>query len=362
MTAPRDARPIGIAPFDYDEDNPASRMRGFEVAQALQRLGMDARIARPEQVADYSVLILGRYARYEYGRWWQVLHEARRHGTRVVFDIADNVYSWRGLSRQAVRGLSFDRRLPRYAKFWLEERRMLRFLRGVDCVTVSSTPLRVLTEAHNPRCVVIPDIVGDECFARLKRHRDTRPVRVLWTGFRDNLPHLEVVFEALQRLAPAGGFELCVVTSEQRTSSYRGSTSNREIVGSLPFATRFLPWERERAFEDALTADIAVVPVQSGAAKSSNKAVLFMAMGIPVVASVSYEYLRLIENGRTGFVCDTVAEWTETLRRLLSSAALRDEMGQAARRAVRAEHRAVAVARRWQRLLESVQAAGPAGG
>jgi len=352
----RASRSIGIIPFDMDEDNPASRMRGFAVARALTKLGVEVSVIGPEQVEECSLVIIGCYARFSYGRWRAVLARARRAGTRVIFDLADNVYAWRGLSCQSVRCRPLLQRLPRNVKCYWEERTMLSVLRGVDHVTVSNTPLHDLTLPHNPACTVIPDIVGDEHFDLIKQHREARPVRILWTGYRDNLPHLEVVFAALQRLAPEGGFELCVVTSEMRTHPYRGSMSNREIVARLPFPTHFLVWTRERARQDILTADIGIAPLQPGAVKSANKAVLFMAMGIPVVASPGYEYQRLIEHGRNGLICATPQEWADALDRLIRSPSLRGDIGAAGRRAVRTEHTSSAVAQQWRTVIAKVLA------
>jgi glycosyltransferase involved in cell wall biosynthesis len=350
------ARPIGIIPFDMDEDNPASRMRGFAVAQALAKIGLDIAVINPEQVEECSLVIIGRYARFSYGQWATVVARARRSDTRIIFDLADNVYAWRGLSCTSVRQRRLLTRVPRYVKFHREERAMLRVLREVDHVTVSSGPLRDLTLPHNLACTVIPDIIGDEHFELLKQHRVVDPVRIVWTGYRDNLPHLEVVFAALQQLAPRGGFALRVVTAEKRTHPYRGSLSNREIVSQLPFPTEFVVWTREHAGEDICAADIGVAPLQPHAVKSANKAVLLMAMGLPVVASPGREYQRLIEHGRTGLLCATPEEWTDALDRLLGSPSLRSQMGAAGRRAVRMAHTSVAVAQQWRTVIERVLA------
>jgi len=351
---PSAERIVGVVPFSRDEDNPASRMRGFEVARALSRLGVRAAIVEPEQVSDCSVLILGRYARYTYRRWRALLREAHRAGTKVVFDLADNIFAWRRLSCQAVRHLPAWHRLPRCLRFWWEQRVMLDVVRDADHVTTSSRPLMDLVSRHNPRCSVIPDIVGDRYFEFCKEHGPRETVRVLWTGYRDNLPHAEVLFEALKRIGGQHRFELCVVTSETRTSPYRGTESNREIVAGLPFQTCFIPWDRDRACEDLFTADIGVAPLQPDSIKSSNKIVVFMAMGIPVVASPNYEYQQLVENGRTGFICSSPEEWAEALDRLIGSPKLRAEMGAAGRRAIWSTHRSVAIGQQWKALIASL--------
>lgn len=349
---------VGVVPFDRDEDNPASRMRGFEVARALRRLGVNADVIEPEQVGECAVLVLGRYARHSYGHWRQLLREARRSGTRVILDLADNVFAWRKLSCRAIQHFPCWRRLPRCAKLWLEERTMLSVIREADHVTASSRQLMELASRHTPRCSVIPDIVGDNHFDFRKEHHDGEPVRILWTGYRDNLPHAEVLFQVLEKLSVSRAFELCVVTAEERTSPFRGTRSNREIVAALPFPTCFIPWERSRATQDLFSADIGVAPLQPGAIKSANKIVVFMAMGIPVVASPSYEYEQLIEQGKTGFICHTPAEWAEALAALIESPTLRAEMGAAGRKAVCVVHRSTAIAQQWGAVISAVLRSG----
>ena len=60
--------------------------------------------------------------------------------------------------------------------------------------------------------------------------------------------------------------------------------------------------------------------------------------GVPSVVSRTATYAEVIEEGRTGFMCDTVAQWVATLDRLVRDATLRSAVGLAAQAVVRRDY------------------------
>jgi glycosyltransferase involved in cell wall biosynthesis len=65
-------------------------------------------------------------------------------------------------------------------------------------------------------------------------------------------------------------------------------------------------------------------------AKSSVKATVAMALGLPVLCSPLQAYKEIIQNGENGFICDTKEEWKEALIKLKDSS-LRKKIGEAGR-------------------------------
>ena len=76
--------------------------------------------------------------------------------------------------------------------------------------------------------------------------------------------------------------------------------------------------------------------------------------GIPSVVSRTSTYEEVIEDGQTGFMCDTVADWTGALDRLVRDASLRRRVGSAAQEAVRQGYSVAAMARNMGSILEAV--------
>ena len=68
--------------------------------------------------------------------------------------------------------------------------------------------------------------------------------------------------------------------------------------------------------------------------KSGLKALQYMAVGLPVVATAIGANYRIIENGETGFLVKTKEEWIEQLLLLMNDPVLRKNIGQTARKNV----------------------------
>ena len=61
--------------------------------------------------------------------------------------------------------------------------------------------------------------------------------------------------------------------------------------------------------------------------------------GVPSVVSRTATYAEVIDDGQTGFLCDTVADWVATLDHLVRDPALRSTVGLAAQAVVRRDYR-----------------------
>ena len=72
--------------------------------------------------------------------------------------------------------------------------------------------------------------------------------------------------------------------------------------------------------------------------KSGLKALQYMAVGLPVVATAIGANYRIIENGRSGFLVKTKEEWIAALLTLMNDPQLRKNIGIAARENVEASY------------------------
>ena len=83
--------------------------------------------------------------------------------------------------------------------------------------------------------------------------------------------------------------------------------------------------------------------------------------GVPSVVSRTATYAEVIEDGRTGFLCDTVADWVATLDRLVRDPALRSTVGRAAQATVRRDYRTGVLGDNLRSIMAAVSPApGPA--
>lgn len=165
-----------------------------------------------------------------------------------------------------------------------------------------------------------------------------------WVGHSDNLGYLEGLAEPLRELARRhAGLRIIVVadrppclpgvdvefrrwTLETEVSCFRGMT-----VGLMPLEDT--PWAR---------------------GKCAFKAIQYMALGIPAVASPVGMNREVIDHGATGFLPGSDREWVESVDRLLSDAELRGRIARAARRVVEKEYSLDVMARRLVAILRAL--------
>jgi glycosyltransferase involved in cell wall biosynthesis len=101
--------------------------------------------------------------------------------------------------------------------------------------------------------------------------------------------------------------------------------------------TEFIPWEAETEVKDLHRFEIGLYPIPANEwslGKSSLKALTYMAISIPLVATAYGTNFRVVENGISGFLAKDEKEWTDRLIELIDNVALRQQMGMAGRKRV----------------------------
>jgi glycosyltransferase involved in cell wall biosynthesis len=101
------------------------------------------------------------------------------------------------------------------------------------------------------------------------------------------------------------------------------------------------PWSLQREIELFNTCDIGVYPLPNDEwtlGKCGFKAIQFMACGVPVVASPVGVNNQIIEDGVSGLLANTEAEWRDRLRSLITDAEARRRIGRAGRSRIEAKY------------------------
>lgn len=170
-----------------------------------------------------------------------------------------------------------------------------------------------------------------------------------WVGHSDNLRYLEALADPLRELARRHpGLRLIAVADrppridgidvefrrwslEQEVACFRGMR-----VGLMPLADD--AWSRS---------------------KCAFKAIQYMALGLPAVASPVGMNREVIDDGVNGFLPSDSSGWVDTLDRLLADDGLACRIGEAGRRTVEARYALDVVSRRLVSILDGVCGPGP---
>jgi glycosyltransferase involved in cell wall biosynthesis len=173
---------------------------------------------------------------------------------------------------------------------------------------------------------IIPTVVDTELFRPVERWQSDEPLVLGWVGTHSTFPYLVSIFPVLQDLAQRYRFRLKVVGAGEENIHLSGVKIEN------------LKWELEREVSDFQSIDIGLYPIDASlyssnwaAAKSGFKAIQYMAVGIPYVASPVGAAAEIGEVGKTHFLAQTPDEWHNALACLISDAVKRRTMGAAAR-------------------------------
>ena len=197
-------------------------------------------------------------------------------------------------------------------------------------VTCGNRSIAEYVESKGGHARIIPTVVDTERFrprARAQEGGASGPPVLGWIGTHSTFPYLESIFPALQELARAHEFKLKIVGS------------GRADVRLAGVEVENLDWNLEREIADFQSFDIGLYPIDAAlyadkwaAGKSGFKAIQYMAVGIPYLATPVGASAEIGAEGVTHFSASTLEEWSARLRLLLTDEERRRAMGEAGRR------------------------------
>ena len=120
-------------------------------------------------------------------------------------------------------------------------------------------------------------------------------------------------------------------------------------------------WKLEEESQDLANFDVGLMPITEDAwtlGKGGYKLLQYMASALPVVASPVGINREIVEEGETGFLARSDAEWEDRLTRLIEDASLRERMGSRGRTVAENRYSLVAQQQQLMDVLTEVQQNG----
>lgn len=136
-----------------------------------------------------------------------------------------------------------------------------------------------------------------------------------WTGSHSTIRYLFDLIPVIERLEKDFDFEFLVISDIS------------PAMGLKSF--RFLKWKKETEIEDLLRMNVGIMPLKDDKwanGKCGFKALQYMSLGIPALVSPVGVNTRIVDHGVNGFVCGSHQDWEDSLRKLLSSPNLLQEI------------------------------------
>jgi glycosyltransferase involved in cell wall biosynthesis len=177
----------------------------------------------------------------------------------------------------------------------------------------------------NAHVICNPTTVDTEDLHNLEFYTNkSRPVTIGWTGSHSTLKYLlslESVFKQLEQKFPA--LQFIIIADKPAQLRLKSMT--------------FLPWSLQSEINDLSKIDIGVMPLPDdewSKGKCGFKALQYMALQIPVVASPVGVNTVIIDHYENGLLASTEEEWFLFLSQLISHEEQRIHLGQNGRKKV----------------------------
>jgi glycosyltransferase involved in cell wall biosynthesis len=187
--------------------------------------------------------------------------------------------------------------------------------------------LAAYARQFNSRVVVNPTTIDTvHLHNQVRDQLASGPLVVGWTGTHSTLKYLLPIVPVLAQLEAEGvAFEFRVI-------------SNQPPEFDQPLRSfRFVPWQKATEIPDLLTFHVGLMPLEDdkwAQGKCAFKALQYMALGIPALVSPVGMNTEVVQDDCNGYICKEATDWHYHLRQLLTDAAHRQAIGQAARETI----------------------------
>lgn len=233
--------------------------------------------------------------------------------SKVIYDIDDMIF----LKKTHLKESFFQKLKGRQKPFVL--------MKKAKYVITSAPKLSEIAADLNKHknVIVISSTLDTTRFKPVSSYQKNQTTTLGWTGTHSTIRFLEPLQPVLEAVSKERKIKLIVIANME----YK--------MPEVP--TEFISWEEETEVDDLHRIEIGLYPIPANEwslGKSSLKALTYMAVGLPVVATEYGTNLTVIEDGQTGFLASTDQDWVAHIIKLIDDVELRRKMGMAGRKRV----------------------------
>ena len=230
---------------------------------------------------------------------------------RIVYDIDDMVF------------LGHSSEANRFIQSLKGRRKMTFLMRKANHVVVCTPHLEAFVKRYNARTTDISSTIDTERYLPVNTYSNERPLTLGWSGSHSTAKYLHLLDDVLRELPRELDFRLKVIGDPTFT------------VEGVDVDAR--PWSESAEVEDLQEIDIGLYPLPDEEwvlGKSGLKALQYMALGIPPIATDIGANRRIIEDGKNGLLVSDPDTWKNAILRLASHPEERRAIGVEARKTV----------------------------
>jgi len=236
----------------------------------------------------------------------------RKLAKKVIYDIDDLIY------------ISYEKGILKLLK---GKTKPLYLIRHSDHVITCTPYLDEFVRKYNSNTTDISSTINSDTYRPVNEYSNQERLTIGWSGSHSTSRFLYLLTDILKEIYKEIPFKLLVM-----------GDANFNIQG---LEVEAVEWTDGGEIPTLQKMDIGLYPLPLNdkwvLGKSGLKALQYMMLGIPVVATAIGANFRVIEDNVSGFLVTTQEEWKEKLILLLKDAELRAKIGRMARKKAETE-------------------------
>jgi glycosyltransferase involved in cell wall biosynthesis len=196
-------------------------------------------------------------------------------------------------------------------------------MKGAKHVITCTPFLDEFVRRYNPNTTDISSTINTDTYKAVNGYANDHKIVLGWSGSHSTAAYLHLLSDVLRELHQEQAFKLLVMGDKDF------KMDGVEVEA--------LPWSADKEIPTLQRIDIGLYPLPDEEwvlGKSGLKALQYMSLGIPTIATAIGANYRVIEDGVSGYLVKTPEEWKAKLRYLMQQPEERRRLGTAAQRRV----------------------------
>lgn len=230
---------------------------------------------------------------------------------RVIYDIDDMVFL--GHSSSANRLLMFLK----------GKNKMISLMKTSNHVITCTPHLDAFVRKYNTNTTDISSTINTETYQPINKYENENILTIGWSGSHSTSKYVYLLKEVLLEVYKKHKFKLLVIGDP--------------LFHIDGLDCEAIQWVENSEVRDLQRIDIGIYPLPNEEwvlGKSGLKALQYMALGIPTIASAIGANYRVIEDGVSGTLVDSDESWKKSIENYITNPSLRKEHGLKARERV----------------------------
>ena len=227
----------------------------------------------------------------------------RKLSSKIIYDIDDLVY---------LNKYSEQNKLAKYFRF---PEKYYYLMESSDYVITCTSYLNNFVKKYNKNTNNISSTINTSKYVPIKKNNNSNVV-LGWTGSFSTLPYLHLIDDVINKIQENYECPIHIIGSTKKKFNFNNYKSFK--------------WTSKSEVRILNTIDIGLYPLPNEEwvkGKSGLKAIQFMALGIPVVATDTEINRKVIINNKTGFLVKSNKDWIKKIKLLIKNKELRYKMG-----------------------------------